>query len=144
MAGSAGTGSVSAGGLGGGSPGSGGVPVPSVPSAQFPVSAVGSELYNQLDLNYLGSRVVLPCANLAKAAVQTTIIDSSYGSAVLTIKGTIDGSTYVALGEPTISADGIYGPLVIEGLVRVCLEVTTVAGSAKLCRVFWRGWGSLE
>ena len=140
MAGSAGTGTVSASGTGGFS-----VPAaPATPAGQMPVASVGSEFYNQLDLNYLGSRVFLPCANLMKASVQTTIIDSSYGSAVLTIKGTLDGSIYQSLGEPTITADGIYGPLLIEGLVRVCLEVTTVAGSAKLCRVFWRGWGKLD
>lgn len=114
------------------------------PATQIPVVPIGSDFADQLDLNYLGNRVVLLCANLEYAAVQTVIIDSSYGSAVLTIKGTIDGLNYESLNEPTISANGIYGPIYIAGLVRVALEVTTVAGSAKLCRVHWRGWGNLN
>lgn len=113
------------------------------PASQVPVSPAGSPFSEEIDLNSLSRRVILPCANLEWASVQTSIIDSSYGSAVLTVKGTLNGVNFVTLGEPTITADGIYGPLYIAGLVQVCLEVTTVAGSAKLCRVFWRGWGKL-
>lgn len=114
------------------------------PAAQIPLAAVGSSIAEEINLNVSGWRVILPCADKEWASVQTAVIASTYSSAVLTIKGTLNGENYVTLGEPTISADGIYGPLYVAGLVRVCLEVTTVAGADRLCRITWRGWGKIQ
>lgn len=104
----------------------------------------GAPFNEQIDLNISGYRVVCPVANREYASVQTTIISAAYGTGVLTIKGSLDGDAYISLGEPTITADGIYGPLYIAGLQLVCVEVTATSAASALVRACWRSWGSLK
>lgn len=98
---------------------------------------------DEIDLVTKGFCVTLPCEGCEYAAVSTVIIASSYSTAVLTIKGTLNGDDWYALNEPTISADGLYGPFYIAGLCKVRIEVTTVASGSARMKASWRGWGCI-
>lgn len=127
-------GTTSAGGTSGGiSPGGGATPV-------IPLSLGAAPFDGQIDLNIVGYRADVGCAGVVYASVQVGLISTAFGTGVLTVKGTIDGRNWHSLGEPTITADGIYGPFYVGGLQRVCVEVTTAAAATALVSAHWAIW----
>ncbi len=98
---------------------------------------------DEIDLVTKGFCVTLPCEGCEYAAVSTTLIGTSYSTAVLTVKGTLNGDDWYALNEPTISADGMYGPFFTAVMCRVRLEVTTVASTSMRMKASCRAWGCI-
>lgn len=81
-----------------------------------------------VDINDTTTKVRIDVVDSARLSIQAVLATGVWGSAVVTLKRTLDGKTLLGLGTPiTITADGITDGFDVSDLKEIVLEVTTAS-----------------
>ena len=107
------------------------------------MKTVRTETQN-IDVGYLGERVIFNAIGIDTMAFQLTMLDSAIGGAALTVRVSQDGITFV--NHPTsttLSGDGVTALVLTFGYRYLALEVTTVKGSSAYASITAYGEGGL-
>jgi hypothetical protein len=84
-----------------------------------------------LDMAYLGERLILPCPDLDTATLQLQRITTTTTYCTFTIRVRNNGENWVNHPSTvTAAADGITAAFTVTGYDEVCAEITSVTGPA--------------
>jgi hypothetical protein len=84
-----------------------------------------------MDMAYIGDRLVLPCSDLDTATLQLQRITTTTTYCTFTIKVRNNGQNWVNHPSTvTANADGITAAFATTGYDEVCAEITSVTGPA--------------
>lgn len=100
-------------------------------AGQGPTSAFTGlpSLTEAVDINDLATSVTLDVLDSARLSLQVVLATGIFGTAVFTLKRTLDGKTLLTFSPAkTITAEGITDGFDVSDLKEVIMEVTTVSG----------------